>query len=122
VLAVAAGIAGAYYIGGGSVFLTLLGAVILVVALWPVFTPTTYRLDDRGVTMRRPFRKDFRPWGRFRRFEAGRLNILLSPFPEASRLDPFRGMVLRLSNNRDAVEEFVAAHIGERSAGPDIWK
>jgi hypothetical protein len=122
VVAVAAGITGAYVIGGGSVFLTLLAAVILIVALWPVFTPTRYLLDAKGVTLTRPFRRDFRPWDKFRRYDVGRLNVLLSPFPSPSRLDSFRGLVLRLAGNRDEVVAFVAKRLQAVTEGPDIWK
>ncbi len=120
--AVVVGIVGAYYVGGGSVFLTLLGAAILLVSLWPVFTPTTYVLDQRGVTLRRPLRKDFRPWENFKRFDAERVNLLLSPFPRPSRLDPFRGVVLRFHSNREEVVEFVAARLAHTAEAPEIWK
>ncbi len=122
VISVMAGIAGAYLVGGGSIFLTLLAAVILLVALWPVFTRTTYLLDTKGVTLTRPLRRDFRPWDKFRRYEVGRLNVLLSPFPYPSRLDPFRGLVIRLAGNREQVVGFVAERLQAVKEGPDIWK
>lgn len=109
-------------VGGGSVFLTLLAAVILLVALWPVFTPTKYLLDDKGITLTRPLRREFRPWDRFRRYEVGRLNVLLSPFSHPSRLDSFRGLVLRLGDNREEVVAFVAERLQAVRGGPDIWK
>jgi hypothetical protein len=117
-----AGIAGAYVVGGGSLFLTLLAAVIMLVALWPVFAPTKYVLDAKGITFTRPFRRDFRPWDKFRRYDVGRLNVLLSPFSSPSRLDSFRGLVLRVAGNREEVVAFVAKRLEAVTEEPDIWK
>jgi hypothetical protein len=77
-----------------SIFLALLAAVILVVALAPFLFPTHYRVDERGVEQRRLVGRRFRTWSDLRRLQIGPGAALVSPFARPSWMDRHRGFIL----------------------------
>ena len=108
VAVVLAGCVGAYFV--------LLGAgVLLAVGLFGVtlgnyYLPTRYELDEHAVRVRFMGRLQEIPWGRVRRVDEHKAGVFLSPFPEPSRLDSFRGTFLRFSGNAEEVLTFVREH------------
>ncbi|MHC4562507.1 MAG: hypothetical protein ACYS8X_07005 [Planctomycetota bacterium] len=85
----------------------LLAAVVLAGATAKYILPTTFELDDEGVTVRFFGRSQKRRWTEFRRTAHGPSGMLLSPFASPSRLDSFRGVQIRFTNNADEVVSFV---------------
>jgi hypothetical protein len=92
-------------------FYVLLSLVILGASLGTYFLPTEYTLYTGGLETRfigvtRRF-----VWDQFRSFYPDRNGVLLSPFPAPSRLENFRGLFVRFSQNRDAVLAIVRERV-----------
>jgi hypothetical protein len=85
---------------------------VLLVSLSSYFCPTHYQLDEAGVQVRHLGRSRQRSWGEFRRLDPCREGVFLSPFVRPSRLDPFRGCLLRAPRDAEAVHHFVQRHVG----------
>ncbi len=88
----------------------LIAVAILGVGLSRYFLPTRYTLDETGVLARFMGQTQRMPWSDVRRTLVHREGIHLSPFPEPSRLDSFRGVFLRFAGNADEVTPFVERH------------
>jgi hypothetical protein len=98
---------------GGHVVVGLGAVVILFGSLNPFFSPTTFRLDDEGVTVERwPVRK-VRAWTEFRAAWADRYGVTLSPFRGRSWMEPYRGVRLLFAGNREAVVDAVRGRLVE---------
>ena len=98
--------------------MTLFAVVILTVSLAPFYLPTRYVIAEDTVTVRTPFSKREKRLKLFRRWQADRHGILLSPFDRPSRLDRFHGLNLRFdASDRERVTEYIrrrfAGHDGE---------
>lgn len=92
-------------------FYILLSLVILGASLGTYFLPTEYALyaggmETRFIGVTRRF-----TWAQFRSFYPDRNGVLLSPFPAPSRLENFRGLYVRFSQNRDAVLAIVRERV-----------
>ena len=83
------------YLGFGDLFLAFLTVAILGASLAPFYLPTRYRITQDGVTVKTPFGTRAKAWDLFRRWQADRHGVLLSPFDAPSRLDRFHGLNLR---------------------------
>ena len=116
-IVILAGVFAALHVSGDDGFIPL-AALVLFLSLSPYFLPTTYELNATGVTQRIAFVRFTRRWEEFRRYYHDDVGVKLSPFAHRSRREPFRGVWLRFSGNRDEVLAFVAAKIGE-SRAPD---
>jgi len=110
---VAAGVA--VHLAFKEVFLTVLAFAILVVSLHTFFTKTTYRLGEKGVTVRMVGVKTFKTWSAFKRYNADGKGVTLSPFAQPSRLDPFRSVRLLFGGNKDEVVAFISKRVGGHS-------
>ncbi len=73
----------------------LLGFLLVLLAVLDFLLPVRYRLTPEGVEVRQVFPKGFIAWDRVRRCVKAGSDLLLSPFPFPSRLDAYRGVVLR---------------------------
>lgn len=103
---VAAVCTGAHFAFGGVVY-ALLAAAFLAVSLRSYFLPTWVELDEAGVRLRFLGRTRAVAWDEVRRVDVHREGVHLSPFPEPSRLDSFRGTFVRFAGNAEEVERFV---------------
>lgn len=90
VLAVVALVVGSALYAG--VAMGVMACALLAASLWPFFVPTVYVVSAWGIEQIRWPSRQRRAWAAFRRYQADRRGVLLSPFPRPSRLDPFRGM------------------------------
>lgn len=97
-----------------SVWLAVLAAAILVVAVARFLFPTRYRLADDGVHEHALFRHRFRAWHELRRVQVGPGAALVSPFARPSWMDRYRGIILYLDG---ADREAVLAALRERIPG-----
>ena len=87
--------------------------VLLTVAMAKYVVPTHYHLDAYGVAVRFLGQTQRTPWSRIKRFDVGPHGVFLSPFERPSRLDSFRGVLLRFARNADEVVAFVTDRIGQ---------
>ncbi len=106
-------------------FWFLLSVLLLGGAIVPYFSLTRYRLDDEGVTVYRTFYTIHKSWREYRSYYPDRYGVLLSPFSRPSRLENFRGLYLRFTNNREEVLAFVKGKVGsdveiEKESGHDL--
>lgn len=95
-----------YFSFEGITFL-FLSVVFLFGSLSSYFLPTTYILNNEGITVKSIFRKSTRNWNYFKSYYPERKGVFLSPFPQPSRLENFRGLFVRFNNNRTEVMEFI---------------
>ena len=101
----------AVYFSFDSVTFLLLSAVILICSLSPFFFPTTYMLKDESVVIKSLLRTFSREWGYFKSYYPSKSGVLLSPFSLPSRLENFRGLYIRFSDNRSEVLDFIGRKI-----------
>lgn len=90
----------------------LLSLVVLLASLSSYFLPTHYQLGEAGVQVRHLGRSRLRPWAEFCRIDRCPEGIFLSPFSRPSRLDSFRGCLLRAPRDPEAVRSFAQRHVG----------
>lgn len=98
----------------GSPWYGFITLMVLAGALGAHYFPTTYRLDDAGVTVRSGGSKAERSWEAWRAaFDRGD-RIVLSPLSDPeSWAARRRSVTLRLAGNHDEVLAFVARHVGK---------
>ncbi|MHC4859198.1 MAG: hypothetical protein ACYTDY_03800 [Planctomycetota bacterium] len=76
--------------------ITGIAVVLLAVSLAPFYLPTRFRMTEDTVSIRTFLGAGKeKPWSLFRRYQADRHGVLLSPFDHPSRLDRFHGLNLR---------------------------
>jgi len=85
----------------------LIALALLALSLGRYFVPTDYELDAEGATIRLLGQARRVAWPEVRRVSVGRQGVFLSPFARPSRLDSFRGALLRFAGNADEVVSFV---------------
>ncbi len=95
----------------------LIAAAVLTASLGRYLLPTSYELREDGAVVHFLGRGRRVPWGEVKRVEVGRDGVFLSPFPERSRLDSFRGTFLRFNGNRDEVLGFVHEKVAAAQGG-----
>ncbi len=87
--------------------LTFLSVVVMLVSLSSFLFPVTFTLDQESITMKSAFSTKRRKWEEFKSFWVDNHGVLLSPFERRSRLESFRGLYIRFSDNKDEVVEFI---------------
>jgi hypothetical protein len=98
-----------------STLFGVLALVVLMASLTKFYFPTSYQLTDRHVTVKTTLQTLSKDWSIYRSCYPDKNGILLSPFPEPSRLENFRGLYIMFSDNKDEVTAFVKAHIGKKA-------
>jgi hypothetical protein len=102
-----------------GIWLTILGALMLFGSLSDWFLPVTYRLTTRGASYTNfVFRRRI-AWDDVRSTYASDFGVKLSPFSRPTRLDRFRGIILRFAagegpGGRDEVIRIVKARAARR--------
>jgi len=74
--------------------LTGLGALLLLVSLWPFYLPTRWRLDGSGVAADYGLWRRRWPWERFRAFVPVRGGAVLTPFLRPHLLERWRAVLV----------------------------
>jgi hypothetical protein len=86
---------------------TILAAAILFGSLSDWFLPLKYRLTTRGASYTNLLFRKRMAWEEVRSCYVSGFGLKLSPFSRRTRLDAFRGFVLRFAGNRDEVVRIV---------------
>jgi len=89
----------------------LLTFFLLSVSLSSYFLPTRYILDNQGITTSHLSLNHHIPWDRFHRACVYPDGVLLSPFSQPNRLDPFRGCFLKFGKHRDEIIHGIQTYI-----------
>ena len=100
-----------------SVWWGLLAAVMLLVPLRSFFLPSRYRLDEHGIAVHRcGMVRRFR-WKDVRRLLFDSRGAFLSRRSRATALDPYRGMHVLFSGNRQQVVACIRDYVRAKEAG-----
>lgn len=94
-----------------AVFATL----FLLGTLSAYWLPTRFVLDDDGILLQRWFWKRRKPFSELKRVERDPNGLFVSPFPERSRLDGHRGILLMDPPERDEVEKYIRERIQQKN-------
>lgn len=103
----------------GSTWLGGFAAFVMLATLSHFFLPTSYRLDAEAVRVSNPLYWRRRRWSEFRGFARSGPRIKLLTLPPGSRLDNYRGMLLLLPPESDAVIAFIKARLDANSASAE---
>jgi hypothetical protein len=86
-----------------SLIVGIVGVAVILAGTAEVFLPCKYRLDVKGATSKIGLSEYFIAWDEIKREIEDDGGIRLSPLPEPTRLERFRGVYLRTPGNRDLV-------------------
>ncbi len=117
-------IAGAIILAlAGGVFATttspwwaLAAAVVLLLSLNRFFFPSTFSIDEAGITARYPLRRMRFPWQRLRRFVHDQYGGYLSTRARRSRLDAWSGMHILFGEDREGVVAAIRSRMRRETA------
>lgn len=96
----------------GGIF-GILSIILLLLSLFPYFTPTRYRLDDDGIVVKKAFYTIKKEWKDIRSYYPDKNGVLLSPFSRETRLENYRGLYLRFNRNKEEVLTFLKKRFEE---------
>jgi hypothetical protein len=96
-----------HFLFGQRVGFTILAAAILFGSLSDWFLPVKYRLTTRGASYSNLVFRKRMAWEEVRSCYVSSFGLKLSPFSRRTRLDAFRGFMLRFAGNRDEVIRIV---------------
>ncbi len=93
-----------------------LAMLVLFLSLSKFYLPTTFTLTDSSVSIKTTTQTIRKSWEQYRSYYPDKNGVLLSPFPEPSRLENFRGVYLMFGGNREEVLRVVEQQIGAHLA------
>jgi hypothetical protein len=88
----------------------LIGAAVLFLSGWSYFLPTRFQMNTEGIQKKSLFGTEVKTWNQVKSIVPDNYGVLLSPFPEPTRLAKFRGLSVQYSGNREEVLEFIREH------------
>jgi hypothetical protein len=91
----------------------VLALVVLFASLSRFYLPTSYRLTDRRLVIKTTTQTISKNWSTYRSCYPDKNGILLSPFPQPSRLENFRGVFLMFAGNGAEVTRVVRERLGQ---------
>ncbi|OPL17605.1 MAG: hypothetical protein AVO35_09245 [Candidatus Aegiribacteria sp. MLS_C] len=94
----------------GNPWWGLVGMGVLFLSGWSYFLPVRYTMDEEGVRKKSAFGLEEKKWHQVKRIVPDRYGVLLSPFPQPTRLAKFRGLSVQFSGNGEEVLEYIRAH------------
>lgn len=95
-----------------NVMLSVLAFLLIIGSSLELWVPIRYRLDETGASSTLGFSKTSMEWSNVRRVILGRRSVRLSPLRKASRLDAFRGVLLRYAGNEDLILATIRTYLG----------
>jgi len=90
-----------------SFFYVILSIVVLLCSLSSFLLPVRYAFYSDRVTIHYFLGKRSKTWQSFRNYYVDKNGVLLSPFPQPSRLDAFRGIYIRFGNNQREIIDYI---------------
>lgn len=91
-----------------SPFFCILSLLFLFGSLGKFYFPTSYRLTEQQIIVKTRMQTLAKDWTAYRSSYPDKNGVLISPFPEPTRLENFRGLYLMTDkSNRDEVIAFV---------------
>ncbi len=101
------------YLAMHSWLMVIVATLLLLGALTSFFFPTSYRLTEEYIVIKKPFSVQTRKLREFNRIVPGKNMIFLSPFAQPSRLDAFRGIYLYTDGATERVLRFVKNYLSD---------
>jgi hypothetical protein len=98
----------------GSMLVSVISALVLMVSLNRFYFTSRFEIDAEGITARYPLRTQRLEWASTRRFLHDQFGGYLSTRARASRWDAFRGMHLLFGADRDAAIAHIRQRVGQR--------
>ncbi len=95
---------------GNNPWWGMVGIAVLFLSGWTYFLPIRFRMDSEGVQKKSLFGNEKKKWSQVKSIVPDKYGVLLSPFPQPTRLAKFRGLSVQFSGNREEVLEFIRAH------------
>ncbi|MCK5117267.1 MAG: hypothetical protein KAR44_11755 [Candidatus Aegiribacteria sp.] len=95
---------------GNNPWWGMVGIAVLFLSGWTYFLPIKFIMDSGGVQKKSPFGNEIKKWSQVKSIVPDKYGVLLSPFPQPTRLAKFRGLSVQFSGNREEVLEFIRAH------------
>lgn len=95
---------------GNNLWWGLVFAFVLFLSGWTYFLPIRFRMSDEGVSKKSLLGTERKTWKQVRSIVPDKYGVLLSPFPQPTRLAKFRGMSVQFSGNRKEVLEYIRTH------------
>jgi hypothetical protein len=89
----------------------VLALVVLFASLARFYLPTKYSFTEKRVIVKTPTQTLAKNWSAFRSCYPDKNGLLLSPFPEPSRLENFRGVYLIFADNSEQVTRIAREQI-----------
>jgi hypothetical protein len=86
----------------------ILGVLMMFIALFPYFVPTSYYFFETGFLVQYPFVQVERLYTDYGCFYADKMGIMLSTYKMPRRMDTFRGQSIRFSKNGEEREAILA--------------
>lgn len=87
-----------------QVIFGVFGALAVLLSTSEMFLPIRYRIDGKGASSKVGMSRTEIAWDQVKRLDDLERAVKLSPLTDReSRLEPFRGVTLRFSGNREAV-------------------
>lgn len=99
----------------GSLVLTLLAVLAMLVALWRFFLPVTFEVNEHGVEQSLLSRAHRLPWQAIGHGRLCRGGVLLVPRGQRSEMAPFNSLYVPWNGHRDQVLMFVAHFLNQRA-------
>lgn len=95
---------------GNNLWWGLVFSFVLFLSGWTYFLPIRFRMTYEGISKKSLFGTESKTWKQVRSIIPDKYGVLLSPFPQPTRLSKFRGMSVQFSGNRKEVLEYIRTH------------
>jgi len=92
----------------------LVSLLVLFLALNSYYLPTTYTLDQKGITTDKLLFHYTRGWNEFRSYVRTSGGVVVSPFRNWTYLDNFRGIHILLPRDPKPVFDYLAQRLPEK--------
>jgi hypothetical protein len=110
VLVCGVAVIGGTALGEGYEWTSWLFVVLLLASISTFLLPTTYTVDEEGISVKHLLSTRRRLWKDIRRVELGTRAALLSPFAEPRPLDRWRALLVHLEGAPAEARDALAAH------------
>ncbi len=101
-----------------SKFLSFFTFIVLFTSVIPYYSPTYYKIDIDGITVKHLGIKRVKKWNELKRCYIEKNGLFFSPFDSNTRLENFRGILVRMNEDlKGDVIEFIKKNTKLRVIG-----